>query len=316
MSNYKSIKRDAFKLRFDTKLMSLFQTFSDGKSKNNSEKNSQFIESSKKIVSCQELGQRNSSPKKNKNIINSRSLQTFRDLRSDKHKSFEKKLFKTLPTKYSSEEILIKHNNFKKNKESKLNLHHLLVNPEIESYIEESEQALGNFDKLPTSKCKLIHSEEENPQSFEELNLKFTLSEPKDKNITFSNESSDNEKKNKKNPEYESKEFKIDSEEEIRNKQAKELLNKKLTLNLKTSSYIALPSKTKITSEIANEKIKAKNLFLYDFDSIISFCHYFPQGNIENIVHKQNKPKRLRARSMSPRRNGKITLASLQNQKI
>ena len=124
------------------------------------------------------------------------------------------------------------------------------------------------------------------------------------------------QKKNKKNPEYESKEFKIDSEEEIRTKHAKELLNKKLTLNLKTSSYIALPSKTKITSEITNEKIKAKNLFLYDFDSIISFSHYFPQGNIENIVLKQNKPKRLRARSMSPRRNGKITLASLQNQKI
>lgn len=231
-------------------------------------------------------------------------MQTFRDLRSDNQEFYHKRLFQTLPTKYSSEASIMKNRNFKKpNKNSKLNLQHLLIKPEFVSSLDENEHNLSNnLEKLP-NKYKNFHSEEKKINSSEDINLIFPPTEPKDKNRTLSNESFDNDKKIKKTLEYESKEFTIDSDHEIK-KISNASLNKSLNFQLKTSPYI----ESKISAEITNEKNKSKNLFLYDFDSILSFSHYFPQGNIQNIVHKY---KRSRSKSFSPKRNGRINFPSL-----
>lgn len=307
LKNYKKIKTSAYKLRFDAHLMKTYNSFKDKKSMESKEE----ITKLPRVESCQDCNELIKNDGKKRKIIQSRSLQTFRDLRQSKILLDEAEdIPKSMPTKYSfgrlsSEDGIVfndssekKKKTLKKVKESKHNLQNLLLNCQVPSFEEEDDLSSKSLEKLPTKKKTSEVHEEEKIEKKEDITINFRMkTEEKLKAFSLSRESS------------EKKEF-----DDMSNRNtAIHDLKKSQFSQTKTSTIKTIPLKEFNLSDLneMNEKMKEKNLFLYDFESLSNFAIYFPEGNVKNILMKFSKSKRRQTRNYRNSSNKKAKLENL-----
>lgn len=308
LKNYKKIKTSAYKLRFDTHLMKAYNSFKD-KDKPKTEPTEE-IQKLPRVESCQDCDEKTKNDQKRRKFINSRSLQTFRDLRRSKIFLEEtEEIPKSMPTKYSlgrlsSEDGILVHNTAEKKKkslknlkESKHNLQNLLLNSQMPSFEEYDELSSKSLEKLPTKKKNSEIHEEEKTEKNEDIPFNFKIKTEEMKHFSLSHES--NEKKefddmsNKSNPTHELKKSQFS-----------------LTKTA-TSKTIALKEKHLLDLNEINEKSKEKNLFLFDFESLSNFAIYFPEGNIKNVLMKFSKNKKRQTRNFRHSSNRKTKFENL-----
>ena len=274
LSNFQAVKKNAFKIRFDSNLMKIFTTFNDTTEKN--EHNSESTNSFSKL-------------RKKKGSIQSFSLQTFRDLKLPWAENEKKKLkkFNTSLTKngenyLSAENFLEKFNllnfpilkkKFVRSKESHHNLQNMIKEKKLElSSSDKSENEYSSAEKNFNNSLFKHEYEEDKKNENVQTNILRLRTKPDINPINVSEEDkSEDEKPTILKSDF-SKERSIKCKCE-KSENSTSLLRNKLT-SLKTVNF------TDLNYE------RDKNMFMYDFESLKIFSNYCKEDNYKNIVKK------------------------------